>query len=163
MQKNNSSNIELDETTLKILDCLQKNAELSIAELSEIVGLSQSPCWRRVHELKTSGLIQKSVAIADQEKLGLHVNVFVHVTLCRQTEECLMQFEEAIRDLPEIMECYLMSGEADYMLRVVVHDLREYQHLLTNCLTKIPAVSSIRSSFALSRVKYTTALPLGIS
>jgi DNA-binding Lrp family transcriptional regulator len=107
-------------------------------------------------------LIQKSVAIADQEKLGLHVNVFVHVTLCRQTEECLMQFEEAIRDLPEIMECYLMSGEADYMLRVVVHDLREYQHLLTNCLTKIPAVSSIRSSFALSRVKYTTALPLGI-
>ena len=117
MQKNNASNIELDETTLKILDCLQKNAELSIAELSEIVGLSQSPCWRRVNELKTSGLIQKSVAIADQEKLGLHVNVFVHVTLCRQTEECLMQFEEAIRDLPEIMECYLMSGEADYIDR----------------------------------------------
>ena len=81
MQKNIASNIELDETTLKILDCLQKNAELSIAELSEIVGLSQSPCWRRVNDLKTSGFIQKSVAIADQEKLGLHVNVFVHVIL----------------------------------------------------------------------------------
>lgn len=163
MQKNNSSEVLLDETTLKILDCLQKNSELSIAELSDIVGLSPSPCWRRVNELKTSGIIQQSVAIADQEKLGLHVNVFVHVTLVRQTEECLMQFEAAIRNLPEIMECYLMSGEADYMLRVVVHDLREYQFMLTNCLTKIPAVSSIRSSFALSRVKYTTALPLGVS
>jgi Lrp/AsnC family transcriptional regulator, leucine-responsive regulatory protein len=152
--------VELDEVSIRILDCLQQNAEMSIAELSDIVGLSQTPCWRRVNELKTSGVIAKSVAIADPEKLGLLVNVFVHVTLTKQTEEALQQFEIAIRDLPAIMECYLMSGEADYMLRVVVHDLREYQHLLTSCLTKIPVVSSIRSSFALSRVKYTTALPL---
>ncbi len=152
--------VELDDVTIRILDCLQQNAEMSVAEIAEIVGLSQTPCWRRVNELKNSGVITKSVAIADPEKLGLLVNVFVHVTLTKQTEEALHQFEAAISDLPEIMECYLMSGEADYMLRVVVRDLREYQQLLTSCLTKIPTVSSIRSSFALSRVKYTTALPL---
>lgn len=97
----------------------------------------------------------------DPLKLGLAVNVFVHVTLKQQDKESLEVFTSAIQKRPEVMECYLMSGEADYMLRVVIEDLLKYQTLLLDCLTQIPSVASIRSSFALSQVKYTTALPTG--
>lgn len=151
----------LDEASLRILDALQKNAELSNAELAEMVGLSASPCWRRVADLRQSGVLRKSVALVDPVKLGLMVNVFVHVSLKQQDKDSLEVFTRAIAARPEVMECYLMSGEADFMLRVVIEDLVKYQALLLECLTLIPSVASIRSSFALSQVKYTTALPTG--
>ena len=155
------STIDLDEASLRILDALQESAELSNAELADRVGLSASPCWRRVAELKQHGVIRGSAALVDPLKLGLAVNVFVHVTLKQQDQASLDTFTQAIARRPEVMECYLMSGEADYMLRVVIEDLIKYQALLLDCLTQIPSVASIRSSFALSQVKYTTALPTG--
>jgi DNA-binding Lrp family transcriptional regulator len=151
----------LDEASLRILDALQENAELSNAELAERIGLSPSPCWRRVAEMKEQGVLRGSVALVDPLKLGLTVNVFVHVSLKQQDKASLEMFTEAISQHPEIMECYLMSGEADFLLRAVIEDLSKYQTLLLECLTQIPSVASIRSSFALSQVKYTTALPTG--
>ncbi|HVK94493.1 MAG TPA: Lrp/AsnC family transcriptional regulator [Noviherbaspirillum sp.] len=155
------SDITLDEASLRILDELQQNAELSNADLAERVGLSASPCWRRVADLKQSGVLRGAVSLVDPLKLGLAVNVFVHVTLKQQDKDSLEVFTRAIAMRPEVMECYLMSGEADFMLRVVIEDLIKYQTLLLECLTQIPGVASIRSSFALSQVKYTTALPTG--
>jgi len=153
--------IEMDEASLRILDALQENAEISNAELADRVGLSASPCWRRVADLKQSGVIRGAVSLVDPLKLGLAVNVFVHVTLKQQDKASLEEFTHAISLRPEVMECYLMSGEADFMLRVVIEDLIKFQTLLLECLTQIPSVASIRSSFALSQVKYTTALPTG--
>jgi len=153
--------IEMDEASLRILDALQENAEISNAELADRVGLSASPCWRRVADLKQSGVIRGAVSLVDPLKLGLAVNVFVHVTLKQQDKASLEEFTQAISRRPEVMECYLMSGEADFMLRVVIEDLIKFQTLLLECLTQIPSVASIRSSFALSQVKYTTALPTG--
>lgn len=149
----------LDDASLRILDALQQNAELSNSELADIVGLSASPCWRRVADLKQNGVIRGAVTLVNPLKLGLAVNVFVHVTLKQQDKKSLEMFTQAIHQRPEIMECYLMSGDADFMLRVVIQDLIKYQTILLECLTQIPSVASIRSSFALSQVKYTTALP----
>lgn len=111
--------------------------------------------------MKQNGVLRGSVSLVDPLKLGLAVNVFVHVVLKQQDKESLEVFTQAIANRPEIMECYLMSGEADFMLRVVIEDLAKYQILLLDCLTQIPVVASIRSSFTLNQVKYTTALPTG--
>ncbi|GJE27601.1 Lrp/AsnC family transcriptional regulator [Methylobacterium organophilum] len=152
---------DLDASSLRILERLQQDSEVSVADLAEEIGLSTSPCWRRINDLKASGIIRRCVAVADPMALGLAVNVFVHVSLEKQTQAALKAFDDAVRNRPEVMECYLMSGEADYMLRVVVEDLAQYQQLVLNHLTRIPGVANIRSSFALGQVKYTTALPLG--
>lgn len=154
-----SQEMTFDSASIRILDLLQQNAELSTAELAESTGLSASPCWRRVNELKERGVIKGSVALVDAASLGLAVNVFVHVSLKQQDRSSLDVFNAAIRTKPEIVECYLMTGESDYMLRVVVEDLMKYQALVVDFLTTIPGVASIRSSFALSQIKYTTALP----
>lgn len=151
----------LDPASLRILDLLQQNAEISISELAEATGLSASPCWRRVNELKENGVIKGTVALVDAPSLGLAVNVFVQVSLKQQDRQSLDIFDAAIRTKPEIVECYLMTGEADYMLRVVVEDLSKFQALVVDFLTLIPCVANIRSSFALSQIKYTTALPTG--
>lgn len=150
---------QLDEVSLKILDILQKQADISNAELAERVGLSVSPCWRRVTEMREKGVIRGSVMLVDPESLGLEVNVFVHVTLRHQDKQSLEEFTSTVSNRPEVMECYLMTGEADYLLRVVVENLKKYQVFIQECLTQIRSVASIRSSFALSQVKYTTALP----
>lgn len=149
----------LDDASLRIIDVLQKDSEISNADLAEKVGLSASPCWRRVSELRERGVIRRTVALVDPLALGLAVNVFVHVTLKQQDKASLKVFTDAIAHRPEVMECYLMTGEADFLLRVVVEDLLRYQELMLDCLTQIPGVSNIRSSFALDQVKYTTALP----
>ncbi|WP_330629634.1 Lrp/AsnC family transcriptional regulator [Thioclava sp. FTW29] len=145
--------------SLRILEALQQNAELSTAELAAHAHLSASPCWRRVADMREKGVIRGSVALVDPVSLGLLVNVFVHVTLEKQEKKTLKTFTDAIRNRPEIMECYLMTGSEDFMLRVVVEDLLRYQDLVMNFLTQIPGVANIRSSFALDQVKYTTALP----
>ncbi|WP_138467745.1 Lrp/AsnC family transcriptional regulator [Poseidonocella sp. HB161398] len=153
--------IELDAASLRILDALQENAELSNAELAERAHLSASPCWRRVAQMREAGVIRGSVALVDPLQLGLLVNVFVHVTLEKQDKASLRTFTDAIEGRPEIMECYLMTGSEDFLLRVVVEDLLRYQELVLDILTQIPGVANIRSSFALDQVKYTTALPTG--
>lgn len=152
--------IVIDKASLAILEALQEDADISTAELAERVGLSTSPCWRRVADLKQQGILRRSVALVDPLKLGLSVNVFVHVTLKNQDKTSLEVFTRAVSRRPEVMECYLMSGEADFLLRVVIQNLEKYQILLLDCLTQIPGVSSIRSSFSLSQVKYTTSLPV---
>ncbi len=155
------TDILLDDASLRILDEIQRNSEISNAELAAKIGLSASPCWRRVSDMRSTGIVRGSVALVDPLKLGLAVNVFVHVTLSKQDKQSLEIFTSAVSGRPEVMECYLMTGEADFLLRVVIEDLLKYQAFVIDCLTQIPCVANIRSSFALNQVKYTTALPTG--
>ena len=153
--------IQLDRIDRKILALLQTNARVTNMELADQVGLSPSPCLRRVRELEERGVVRRYVTLVDATKVGLPVSVFVNVTLDRQIETALEKFEDAILKRPEVMECYLMTGDFDYLLRVVTADLSAYERFLVENLTRVPGVSSIRSSFALKQVKYSTALPLG--
>lgn len=150
----------LDAIDRRILDHLQDNARISNVDLAARVGISASPCWRRVRELEESGVISNYVTLIDAASVGLTVSVFVNVSLERQVERELEVFQNAIRERPEVMECYLMTGEADFLLRVVVPDLMAYERFLMDHLTRVPGIASIRSSFALKQVKYRTALPL---
>lgn len=152
--------MQLDSIDLKILKTLQEDADISNVELAERVGLSPSPCLRRVRILEEAGVIKKRVTLLDAAVLGLHVSVFVSVQLEKQSKERLTAFEKEIRKRPEVVECYLMTGESDYLLRVVVPDLSVYERFLKESLTRIEGVANIRSSFALQQVSYSTALPL---
>lgn len=129
-------------------------------ELAEASGVSASPCWRRVRELERTGVISRYVTLVDPSSVGLPVSVFIQVSLEKQVETALEDFERVVLERPEVMECYLMTGDADYLLRVVVADLEAYERFLMDHLTRIPTVANIRSSFALKQVKYRTALPL---
>jgi DNA-binding Lrp family transcriptional regulator len=151
----------LDAIDQKILAALQGNARLTNVELAEQAGLSPSPCLRRVRTLEDYGIIKGYAALVDQESVGLPVSVFIMVSLEKQIEHALEVFEERIRALPEVMECYLMTGDSDYLLRVVTSDLQAYEKFLMHQLTKFPSVNSIKSSFALKQVVYRTALPIG--
>ncbi len=153
--------IGLDAIDRRILDRLQENGRVSNVELANDVGISSSPCWRRVRELERRGVISGYVALVDAAAVGLPVSVFVQVTLERQIEAALETFEAAVKARPEVMECYLMTGDADYLLRVVVSDLPTYEAFLKDHLTRIPGIANIKSSFALNQVKYRTSLPLG--
>jgi DNA-binding Lrp family transcriptional regulator len=153
-------NHSLDGIDRRILKTLQGNARIRNVELAEEVGLSPSPCLRRVRALESAGVIKGYVTLVDQNQVDLPVSVFVSVTLEKQIEPVLEVFEEHIRQRPEVMECYLMTGDADYLLRVVTADLAAYERFLLNHLTRIPGVASIKSSFALKQVVYRTALPL---
>jgi len=150
----------LDAIDQRILSALQGNARLSNVELAQYAGLSASPCLRRVRALEEEGIIKGYAALVDQEAVGLPVSVFVMVSLERQVEQALEIFEARVRALPEVMECYLMTGDSDYLLRVVTSDLQAYERFLMHQLTKFPGVSSIKSSFALKQVVYRTALPI---
>jgi Lrp/AsnC family leucine-responsive transcriptional regulator len=150
----------LDAIDRRILRSLQDNARLSNAELAQKVGLSTSPVWRRVRALEEAGVITGYQALVDPAAVGLAVNVFVHVSLEKQVETALEAFEAAVRRRPEVLECYLMTGESDYLLRVVVPDLAEYERFLMDHLTRIRGIASIKSSFALRPVKHGTELPL---
>jgi Lrp/AsnC family leucine-responsive transcriptional regulator len=153
-------NPALDAIDRRILTALQQNARLSNVELADDVGLSPSPCLRRVRELEEEGVIRRYVTLLDPAAIGLPVSVFVSVTLEKQVEKALEPFEKAILERPEVMECYLMTGDADYLLRVVTADLAAYERFLMDHLTRVRGVASIKSSFALKQVKYSTALPL---
>ena len=151
----------LDPISIRILERLQENSDTGLADLADAVGATASSCWRRLDEMRARGVIRRSVAVVDPLALGLAVNVFVLVTLEKQTEQALRVFTSRIARRPEVMECYLMSGDADYLLRVVVEDLAQYHRFVIDHLTTIPGVANLRSSFALEQVKYTTALPTG--
>jgi Lrp/AsnC family leucine-responsive transcriptional regulator len=152
--------LDLDAIDLRILGALQENARIANTELAAAVGLSPAPCLRRVRALEERGVIRKHVTLVSPAAVGLPVSVFVSISLERQVEEALKRFERVILARPEVMECYLMTGDADYLLRVVCADLGAYERFVLDHLTKVPGVSSIRSSFALKQVKYSTALPL---
>lgn len=152
--------MQLDEIDLKILKQLQEGARISNVDLADAVGLSPAPCLRRMRALEKAGVIRKYVALLDQESVSLGVTVFVQVTLDLQVEGRLEIFERAIMQQPEVLECYLMTGDADYLLRVVVPDVSAYEHFLRDVLTRVESVAGIKSAFALNQVKYSTALPL---
>jgi len=133
---------------------------MNLSDLAEKVGLSPSPCLRRVRILERDGVIARYVAVLDQRAVGLPVSVFVSVKLERQREQSLDRFAKAVERWPEVLECYLMTGSRDYWLRVVVPDLDAYQHFVRQKLTRVEGIASIESSFALEQVKYTNVLPI---
>lgn len=150
----------MDELDRKILAQLQNDARITNAELADRVGLSAAPCLRRVRALEKSGVIRKHVTLLDPAAVNLGVTVFVQITLDLQVEGRLDIFERAIAKRPEVLECYLMTGDSDYLLRVVVPDVAAYERFLKQALTRLEGVASIKSSFALKQVKYSTVLPL---
>ena len=162
MKQHEMPELPLDATDWRILGLLQGDARMSNVELAKAVGLSPSPCLHRVRALEEAGYISRYVTLLDALRVGLKVSVFIQVTLERQIEPALETFEKAIRGRPEVMECYLMTGDADYLLRVVVPDIQVLEDFILNFLSRVPGVGNIKSSFALKQVKYQTALPLPI-
>ena len=150
----------IDDIDRKILAVLQEDAHTTMERLAELVGLSPSPCARRVRNLEAAGVIKRYVAVVDQDKVGLPVSVFASIKLERQREDELDRFSKAILRWPEIVECYLMTGQRDYLLRIVVKDLPAYEAFLKRTLTRLEGVASIESSFALSQIKHSQALPV---
>jgi len=150
----------LDDIDRKILGLLQSDSRMTMQELADKVGLSASPCHRRVKLMEERGVITRYIATVDQKSLGLHVSVFISIKLARQKEEDLNRFAKAISKWDEVLECYLMTGNRDYLLRVVAADLASYEAFLKNKLTRLDGIASIESSFALSQVKYSIALPV---
>ncbi|NYI23656.1 Lrp/AsnC family transcriptional regulator [Sphingobium indicum] len=151
---------KLDDMDVRILDRLQGDGRVTNQQLSEDVGLSPSPCLRRVRLLEESGIIAGYVALVNPEEVGLSVTAFVRIRLDQQDDSHLAAFESAIATLPEVMECYLMTGEADYQLRVLVGSLGEFEDFLRRKLTRINGVSQVTTSFGLRPVVYRTALPV---
>ena len=145
---------------LKILQQLQEDASLTAAELADRIGLSQSPCWRRVNRLEEAGYIQKRVAILDAEKLGMEVVVFCSVSLSAHGRRSLEEFEVAVEQLPEVTECYTMTGSMDYMLKIVTKDIRHYEQFVRTFLSHMPGIQGIHSNVAVTKIKNTTSLPL---
>jgi len=152
--------MNLDTTDLRILRELQADASLSNVELARRVGLSPSPCLARVKALEREGVIRQVVALLDAKQLGLHLNVFISISLKQQTRAALDAFEAKVCARDEVMECYLMTGDADYLIRVAVADMAALERFILEQLTPMKEVEKIRSSFALKQVRYKTALPL---
>jgi Lrp/AsnC family leucine-responsive transcriptional regulator len=154
--------LELDAIDWRILARLQTEARISNVDLAGDVNLSPSPCLNRVRALEESRVISRYVTLLDPLKIGLTVSVFIQVSLEKQMRNALDTFEASVLSRDEVMECYLMTGDADYLLRVVVSDVQSLERFIVDYLAKIPGVASIKSSFALKQVKYKTALPLPI-
>ena len=149
-----------DSTDRRILQVIQEDARISNTELADRIGLSPSPCWRRVRTLEDNGVIERYVTLVNAKAVGLPITVFATVALEKQVESALESFEKVVMERPEVMECNLMTGEFDYLLRVVVPDLVAYERFLMDHLTRIKGIASIKSSFSLKQVSYKTALPL---
>ncbi len=150
----------LDSVDIRILRELQQDGSLSNADLAKRVHLTPSPCLARVRALESSGVIDRYVALAKPAALGLGLNVFISISLRAQNKEALAVFEQRIAEHDEVMECYLMTGESDYLIRVAVTDIGALEKFILEQLTPIPGIEKIRSSFALKQVRYKTALPL---
>jgi DNA-binding Lrp family transcriptional regulator len=150
----------LDEIDSHILDVLQRDGRISNQDLADRVGLSPSPCLRRVRFLESSGVIQKYVALVNPVAVGRSLQAIVEVRLDRQTSASVARFEKQILKYPQVVECYLMAGDWDYMLRVVARDLDEFREFCVNTLAKIDGVGNVKSNISMKRVKYSTALPV---
>ncbi len=152
--------VELDAVDIRILDLLQQNASLSIADIAERVGLSSSPAWRRIERLKRDGVITKQVTLLDHEKLGLTFEVFASVKLQMPSRENLDKFESAVADWPEVVECALVTGAVDYMLRVISRDIHAYDDFLRDKMLALGLVSDVQSRIIMRVPKRTTSAPL---
>lgn len=152
--------VQLDRATREILRELQADARLSSQQLAERVGLSATPCWRRVRELEASGVIRRYTVQVDREKIGLHVCVLAHVTLARHATGERSAFEEAMLGCPQVIECYGTTGAADYVIKVVVADMKAYDAFLNETIFRLPFVANIHSNVVLREVKGDTALPI---
>jgi Lrp/AsnC family transcriptional regulator len=149
----------VDRTDREILACLQEDATMPVAEIARRVGLSSTPCWRRIQKLEESKIIRARVALLDSRKLNVGMTAFVSIRTNQHSLEWLERFAEAVRGMPEVVELYRMSGEIDYLLRVVVPDIDAYDRFYKKLISKIQ-LSDVSSSFAMEQIKYTTALPL---
>ena len=152
--------MNLDSTDLRILTELQQDSSLTNIELARRVHLSPSPCLTRVKALEASGVIGRYVALVNPKKLGLNLSVFISISLKEQSKSALAEFEQRIAEHDEVMECYLMTGDSDYLIRVAIADMTALEKFILEQLTPIPGIEKIRSSFALKQVRYKTALPL---
>ena len=152
--------MEMDRYDRKILAVLQQDAHTTMEKLADEVGLSASPCARRVRNLEAAGVIKRYVAVVDQEKVGLPVSVFASIKLERQREDELDRFSQAVARWPEVVDCYLMTGQRDYLLRIVFKDFLAFVFFFKRTLTGLDGVASIESSFALGQVKRSSALPI---
>lgn len=152
--------MRLDDFDRKILRVLQEDCSLSTAQVAERVGLSQSPCWRRIAALEEAGIIRKRVALLDRRKIGLGAQVFANVKLSAHGRAHMAEFEATIHAIEEVIECYVLMGTTDFLLRIVTPDIESYERLFFEKLSRLPGVQEITSSMALSEIKSTTALPL---
>ncbi|MBT8061624.1 MAG: Lrp/AsnC family transcriptional regulator [Xanthomonadales bacterium] len=151
----------MDQIDIRILSELQKNGRLSSQALADKVGLSATPCWRRVRRMEKNGLIQGSVMLLDPERLGLHVTAFAQVSLEDHHPDSVAEFDRMVEDMPEVLECHAMSGQHDYQLKVVCRSIGDYDRLLSQHILRVKAVQTVNTSFVLRTNKKTTALPLG--
>lgn len=153
-------NIVLDALDRRILAVLQQDATVAVAEIAQRVGLSQTPCWKRIKRLEQEGVIDRRVAILNRDRLGLGVTVIVAVRTAHHSDEWLQTFAEGVAQIPEVVEFYRMSGDIDYLLKVVARDIADYDRIYRK-LTKVAPLHDVSSSFAMQEIKSTTALPLG--
>jgi len=154
------SNPAIDRLDRRILDLLQREGNLPVAEVAARTGLSTTTCWRRIQQLEQSGVIRGRVALLDRAALGLDVTIFAHVKLSSQGRDAIAAFATAIRDRPEVLDCYTTMGEWDFMLRVVTRDIKAFEAFYLDHLSKLPNVQSINSSVAVTVIKETTVLPI---
>ena len=149
----------MDAIDRKILAVVQEDASLSVAEIGSRVGLSSTPCWKRLQRLEADGVITRRVALIDPEKIGLGITVFVSIETGDHSQDWLKRFAETVGGMPEVMEFYRMAGDVDYMLRVVVHDMPDYDKFYKRLISTVP-LKNVTSRFAMERIKSTTALPI---
>ena len=150
----------LDRMDRKILEILQRDCTLPVAEIGKQIGLSTTPCWRRIQKLEEQGVIERRVALLDPKTVNVGVTVFVSITTSHHTKEWLERFHAALEDFPEVVEFYRMSGDVDYLLRVVVTDPADFERLHSQHLTRLPGVARVQSSFALRTVRKSAELPV---
>jgi Lrp/AsnC family transcriptional regulator len=150
----------LDRSDLLILDLLQREGALPVAEVAARTGLSTTTCWRRIQQLEQDGVIRGRVALLDRSALGLDVTIFAHVKLSTQGRDAIAAFAEAIRERPEVLDCYTTMGEWDFMLRIVTKDIKAYEAFYLDHLSKLPNVQSINSSVTVTVIKESTVLPI---
>jgi Lrp/AsnC family transcriptional regulator, cysteine-sensing transcriptional activator len=156
----NTAHPVLDRIDRRILDVLQREGALPVAEVAARIGLSTTTCWRRIQALEQAGVIRGRVALLDRTALGLDVTIFAHVKLSTQGRDAIAAFAEAIRERPEVLDCYTTMGEWDFMLRIVTRDIKAYEAFYLDHLSKLPYVQSINSSVTVTVIKETTVLPL---
>lgn len=151
---------KLDDIDRRILSLLQRDAAQPVTEIADEVGLSQTPCWRRIQRLKEAGYIRAQVCLLDRQRVGLNTQIFAQVKLSAVGRSHLAEFSDAIRQFPEVLECFVLMGSVDFLLRIVAQDIEAYEHFFFEKLSRVPGVQEINSMVALSEIKSTTELPL---
>ena len=152
--------IDLDQTDRRILGLLQTEPGIRASEVGERIGLSQSACWRRIQRLRDEGVIKDQPAILDREKVGLSTMVFAQVKLTSHGRTNITDFADAVRRYPEVLDCYVVLGNVDFLLRIVAEDIKDYERFMYEKLSRLPGVQEVNSSIALSEIKHTTLLPI---